>query len=246
MSRATLGWIVLGWVGFVLLPWYGFDRAVVPTIADYFAGRSALIQGLNGAWWLLPILAPLCLALIPVIRPSARTNGTWLVASGLLGLALIILQGFSIGLNGWAIDILEGLLGAPGPSQAGMGYGAALTATAFLITLCHGLAARGWCRGDAFVTSSIGVVIALIIVFVFFPVTTILASAFADNDGNFAPYEFLVKFLDRSIWGLDCLSSDLRCGTPNRSCAPFAAVAIFIEVGSRRPPIRASSRERPR
>ena len=212
MSRATLGWIVLGWVGFALLPWYGFDRNAVPTLADYFVSGSALVHGLKGAWWLLPILAPLCLALIPVIRPSAQANGKWLIASGVLGLALIVLQGFSIGLNGWTMDILKAFFGEPGPSQAGMGYGAALTSTALLIILCHGLAALGWCRGDSFVTSSIGVVIALIIVFVFFPVTTILASAFADNSGNFAPYEFFEKFLDRSIWGLDCLSSDLRCG----------------------------------
>ncbi|MFL5193414.1 MAG: ABC transporter permease [Microvirga sp.] len=212
MSRATLGWIVLGWVGFALLPWYGFDRTAIPTLADYFVSGSALIHGLKGTWWLLPILAPLCLSLVPVIRPSAQPNGSWLIASGLLGLTLIVLQGFSIGLNGWTMDALKGLFGEPGPSQAGMGYGAALTAAAFLIILCHGLAARGWCRGDAFVTSSIGVVIALIFVFVFFPVSTILASAFADNNGNFAPYEFFVKFLDRSIWGVDCLSSGLRCG----------------------------------
>jgi iron(III) transport system permease protein len=212
MSRATLGWIVLGWVGFALLPWYGFDRAAVPILADYFVSGSALIHGLRGAWWLLPILAPLCIALVPIARSSAQRKGSWLVASGLLGLALILLQGFSIGLNGWTADILRSHVGDPGPSQAGMGYGAALTAASFLIVLCHGLAARGWCRGDAFVTSSIGVVIALIVVFVFFPVSTILASAFADNSGNFAPSEFMTKFMDKSIWGLDCLSGDLRCG----------------------------------
>jgi iron(III) transport system permease protein len=212
MSRATLGWIVLGWVGFALLPWYGFDRSAASSIADYFISRSALIHGLSGAWWLLPLLVPLGIALVPVVSPVRASKGTWLIATGLLGLALITLQGFSIGLNGWTVDILNVIFGEPGPRQAGMGYGAALTSTAFLIILCHGLAARGWCRGDAFVTSSIGAVIALIIVFVFFPVTTILASAFADNSGNFAPSEFVVKFLDKSIWGLDCLASDLRCG----------------------------------
>src|SRR5829696_9928301 len=222
MSRATLGWIVLGWVGFALLPWYGFDRTAIPTLADYFVSGSALIHGLKGTWWLLPILAPLCLSLVPVIRPSAQPNGSWLIASGLLGLTLIVLQGFSIGLNGWTMDALKGLFGEPGPSQAGMGYGAALTAAAFLIILCHGLAARGWCRGDAFVTSSIGVVIALIIVFVFFPVSTILASAFADNNGNLAPYEFITKFLEKSFWGLDCLSSKLRCGEARNT--------VFLEL----------------
>ncbi len=212
MSRATLGWIVLSWVGFALLPWYGFERSNAATVADYFVSGSALAHGFRGAWWLLPILVPLGAALVPVIRSSVQDKGKWLVASGLLGLALIVLQGFTIGLNGWTLDVLKSLFGEPGPSQAGMGYGAALTSASFLIILCHGLAARGWCRGDAFVTSSIGVVIALIVVFVFFPVTTILASAFTDNSGNFAPYQFITKFLDRSIWGLDCLSSELRCG----------------------------------
>jgi len=212
MSRATLGWIVLGWVGFALLPWYGFDRTAVPTLTDYIVGGSALVHGLNGAWWLLPILVPLLLSLRPALLPSRTDNSTWLIAAGILGLALVVIQGFTIGLNGWTLDALKALTGDNGPSQSGMGYGAALTATALLIILCHGLAARGWCRGDAFVTSSIGVVVALIIVFVFFPVSTILASAFADNDGHFAPLEFLVKFTDRSIWGLDCLTGDLRCG----------------------------------
>ena len=212
MSRATLGWIVLGWVGYALLPWYGFDGTTSPSLSDYFIGKSALVLGLRSAWWLLPILAPLLMTLRPAAAKSHPSTSNWLVAGGMLGLALIVLQGFTIGLNGWTAEALKALFGAPGPRQAGMGYGAALTSTAFLIILCHGLAARGWCRGDAFVTSSIGVVIALIIVFVFFPVATILASAFADDKGNFAPVAFLGKFVDGSVWGLDCLTGDLRCG----------------------------------
>ncbi|MBZ6078638.1 ABC transporter permease [Microvirga puerhi] len=211
MSRATLGWIVLGWIGYAVLPWYGFDSAVAPTLSEFVLGGSGLVLGMKGAWWLLPIFAPLLMLLRPVMRPEGRL-ADWLTASGILGLALILLQGFSIGLNGWTFGILKALFGEPGPHQAGMGYGAALTATSFLILLCHGLAARGWCRGDAFVTSSIGIVMALIVVFVFFPVSTILASAFGDDKGSFAPILFVMKFTDRSIWGLDCLSSDLRCG----------------------------------
>jgi iron(III) transport system permease protein len=211
MSRATLGWIVLGWVGYVLLPWYGFDRGAAPSLVDYFVGGSGLVRGLTGAWWLLPILVPLLLALRPALAGARSVGSSWLVASGLLGLALVVLQGFLIGLNGWTVDALRAFAD-PGPRQDGMGFGAALTASAFLIILCHGLAARGWCRGDAFVTSSIGVVIALIVIFVFFPVSTILASAFADDSGNFAPLTFLTKFMDQSIWGLDCLTGDLRCG----------------------------------
>jgi iron(III) transport system permease protein len=212
MSRGTIGWIVLGWIGYLLLPWYGFDSAASPSLAAYFFQGSAAVLGLRGAWWLLPIALPLLAALWPVLASKRGNISDWLVWSGAAGLALIVLQGFSVGLNGWNAEILASLFGAPGPRQAGMGYGAALTATSFLLILCHGLAARGWCRGDAFVTSSIGVIIALIFVFVFFPVSTILGSAFADNAGNFAPAEFFAKFLDQSIWGLDCVTSDLRCG----------------------------------
>ncbi|KAB0266004.1 ABC transporter permease [Microvirga brassicacearum] len=212
MARATLGWIVLSWVGFALLPWYGFDSGFAPGLGDYFIGGSGLVLGLKGAWWLLPIVVPLLMTLRPVAPGASASHSDWLVAAGVAGLALIVIQGFTIGLNGWTMDFLKAIFGEPGPRQEGMGYGAALTATAFLIILCHGLAARGWCRGDAFVTSSIGVVIALIAVFVFFPVSTILASAFGDDRGNFAPAQFVVKFFDHSIWGLDCLKGDLRCG----------------------------------
>ena len=212
MSRATLGWIVLGWMGYVLLPWYIFDSASHPLLGDYMFAGSGLAHGIRGAWWLLPILVPLLVALRPTMGSPRGSAGSWLVAAGALGLALMVLQGFTIGLNGWTTEWLKALLGAPGPRQDGMGFGAGLTAVAFLIVLCHGLAAQGWCRGDAFITSSIGLILALIIVFVFFPVSTILASAFADNAGHFAPLEFITKFSDRSIWGLDCLTGDLRCG----------------------------------
>ena len=101
----------LGWVGFALLPWYGFDRSAAPTLADYFVSGSALVHGLAGAWWLLPIVVPLCMAAGAALSGrAADANGTWLVASGLLGLALIVVQGFAIGLNGWTLDILTSLV----------------------------------------------------------------------------------------------------------------------------------------
>ncbi len=53
-----------------------------------------------------------------------------------------------------------------------MGLGAFLTVIALLLLLCHGLAYRGICRGDLFTTSSIGIVVLLIGLFIFFPVST--------------------------------------------------------------------------
>src|SRR6266852_4627321 len=77
-------------------------------------------------------------------------------------------------LRGWNWSVLADLLGTEGPSQAGMGPGAGLVSTAFLMLLCQGLAGRGWCRGDAFIVGAIGVVVALTVIFVLFPVVIIL------------------------------------------------------------------------
>jgi iron(III) transport system permease protein len=211
LPRATLIWVALGWIGYAVLPWYGFDGASFNPFSG--PGASGLAAGLSGRWWLLPPALPLMMAAWAAVPARSGEAGGWLlVAAGLAGLALVLLQGFAIGLNGWIIDGLSALFGSPGPSQRGMGVGAALTAASFLLILCHGLAARGWCRGDAFVVSSIGIIVALIAVFVFFPVSTILASAVQDNAGAFAPGEFVAKVTDRSIWGLDCVTSGLRCG----------------------------------
>ena len=153
-----------------------------------------------------------CWQRCPLVSAQRNRGSDALIAAGLLGLALIIAQGFAVGLNGWNWATLTTLFGTPGPSQNGMGLGAALTSASFLMLLCHGLAARGWCRGDAFVVCAIGSVVALTIVFVFFPVATILASAVKDNSGALAFGEFTARFFDRSIWGLDCIGSNLRCG----------------------------------
>jgi iron(III) transport system permease protein len=211
LSRSTIAWIALAWAAYLLPPWY-IGGSGHPLLSLVNPAASGLMLGASGAVWLLPLAVPLLVAARPLVGPLSRdASGPWLVATGILGLALVALQGFTIGINGWTTGWLTTFLG-PGPSQAGMGLGAALVASAFLLILCHGLAALGWCRGDTFVVSSIGAVVALIAVFVFFPVARVLVSAVQDNAGAFAPGEFLVKFADRSIWGLDCLTSSLRCG----------------------------------
>jgi iron(III) transport system permease protein len=107
-----------------------------------------------------------------------------------------------------------------------MGYGAALTGTSFLMLLCAGLAAQGRCRGDFFTVASIGFVIALIGLFVFYPVLKVLLSAVQDNDGAFAPVLFLQKLFDPAIWGLDCVTGNLRCGVA------WNTVFLAIVVGA--------------
>ncbi|MFL4975415.1 MAG: ABC transporter permease [Microvirga sp.] len=225
VSRAARVWLGLAWGGYAVLPWY-----LVGGLSGYPFGEagSGLALALVGkAWWLLPFLVPLSVATLPLlVRADRETTARWLVLAGLLGLAWLVAEGFAIGHRGWSAAWLADLFGAPGPRQGGMGFGAALVGLAFLMLLCHGLAARAWCRGDVFVVASIALVVALIAIFVFFPVTTILASAFQDKAGGFSPAAFLDKFTETSVWGLDCLTGGLRCGVAWNTL--FLAVVVGI------------------
>jgi iron(III) transport system permease protein len=219
MRKSALLWLVLAALGFAVLPWYmveGADVTSVRWLAGYPAGPagSALFLGLFGSRpWLLPVGLAVIATALPLLwtrdDPRAATALIW---AGLLGLAWMLFEGFSIDHRGWSWPWLASIFGAPGPRQAGMGMGAFLTGFSFLLLICHGLAQRGFCRGDAFTVSSIGLIIGLIALFVFFPIIKILISAFQDNSGNLALGEFVAKTFDRSIWGLDCLTSNLRCG----------------------------------
>ena len=204
-GRAAIFWIAATAAGLLLLPWYAIEGARW--------SAPAVLHGLQGRWWLLALFIPLAVAL--ALRPwrlERERAGTLLIVIGFAGVALMLLQGFlfrhpNITPEGW-------------PTQPGMGYGALLTALGYLMLFCQGLAARGFCRGDAFVVGAIGLVVATIAVFVFFPIFVMLASAF---DGS-----FLGSFFDRSIWGVDCLYSALRCGVAWNT----VILAILVGAGS--------------
>ncbi len=217
MRRNTLIWLAIGWIGFVLVPWHIVDS---DRWIDWFAGypaagpRAALgLVASGAALWLAPIALPLLAVTLSFFAGHSRDRlSRMLVVAGILGLAITFVQGFAIGIGGWSWKFLAALSGTQGPKQAGMGIGAALTAASFLLLMCIGLAGRGWCRGDTFVVGAIGSVVALTIIFVFFPITTILTGAVQNDSGQLALGEFAEKFADRSIWGLDCVYSSLRCG----------------------------------
>ncbi|MGQ0664028.1 MAG: ABC transporter permease [Pseudomonadota bacterium] len=217
MNRTAALWLAVGWAGFAILPWYGIegDGALDPAwLARYpdAATAPALVQGLAwGRWWLLALALPLAVPLAALGAGDPRAPRL-MVLAGLAGLAWLFGQGFVIGHVGWSFGWLAALAGSEGPRQPGMGYGAIAVAAAFLMVLCFGLAAKGFCRGDGFTVGAIGLIVGLITLFVFFPVFTVLTSAVEDNAGHFAPMLFVDKFADRSVWGLDCLTSTLRCG----------------------------------
>jgi len=90
--------------------------------------------------------------------------------------------------------------------------GRRLGAGLFIIILTTGIAVRGAINGDVFVVGSIGFVIALVGMFILYPVLNMLSSALQNNDGVYSLSEFFDKFTDVKIWGLHCLWSGRGCG----------------------------------
>ncbi len=220
MNRNLAVWLGLGWVGFLALPWYAADGGFwtfawlvsgAPVAADF---GSALFQGLlHGRGWLLLTALPLIPAQLLLYRPRSDPRvANRLIISGVIGLALIVGQGFTIGISGWEFPGLEALFGPTALRQAGMGYGALALFTAYSFIVTLGIAGRGAINGDVFVVGAIGLVIGLVTIFVFFPVLRILVSAVQDNDGAFAFSLFVEKIFDDRIWGIGCVTSGVRCG----------------------------------
>lgn len=218
MAPATRLALLIGWIGYALMPWYlveGMGLTDFGWLAGYPLGKagSALALALSGqAPWLLPPGLALVAATLVVGSKDRRRTATVLIAAGALGMLLFFAQAFAIVLKDQGMPAIAALLGGAGAVQRGMGGGAFLTLLSLLLLLCHGLAYRGVCRGDLFTTSSIGIVVMLIGLFIFFPVWIILKSALIEPDGTFAPGAFFARFLDTTIWGLGCINRGTNCG----------------------------------
>jgi iron(III) transport system permease protein len=167
VGNSALFWLLLGWTGFAILPWY-FDDGLLSVPA-----ASGLVLAIaDRRFWLLPLGLPLLLGFVPMMRPHSRAAAAgWLIAIGLAGLVWVGLEGFAIDHRGWSAKWIGDLFGTVGPRQGGVGYGAFLTLLAFLMLLCRGLAARGISGGDAFTASALGLILAMVGLFVFFPVS---------------------------------------------------------------------------
>ena len=225
-------WIIAGWVGFALLPWYGVDDFYSfkwladgwPLDKDYAPAAALVAQGQK--LWLAPMALALIAPLLVLRRPkSDPVFARVLIAAGAFGFAWLVAQGLGIGLRGFNAGWLDALFGPLDDRQFGMGYGALVTATAFLFLLTQGLAAHGAVNGDVFVTSAIAGVVAVVGIFVFFPIAKMLLAAFATDDGGYSVAGFFPKLFDPRIWGLGCLSGG-QCGAAWNSL--FLAILVGV------------------
>ena len=235
MPRAVSLWLLVGVVGAAILPWYALGDGLFSTgwLRAYpdAATGSALYQivAAGRVWLLLPILPLLVVIGMLAMRLPVAQSARLLAWASIAGMALMLLQGFAIIHNGPAPGLI-GLLAPAGAKQAGMGYGALALGTAYLMLLSCALAAQGYCRGDLFVVGSIALVVAMIALFVFFPVLTILASAMQDNQGQWAPALFFDKLFDKSIWGIGCITGGVSCGVAWNTVLLGLAVGLGTTV----------------
>ena len=227
-------WTLVGWAGFAVLPWYAVDDGFFsfawlfdgyPLDEDAAPALFLVAQGLK------PWLAPLgLLLLLPLLAWGRQKSdpffGRLLLFVGAAGLLWLLMQGFGIGLRGWRYTWLTELFGKLDDRQFGMGYGALLTAAAFLFLFTLGIAARGAIGGDVFVVGAIGFVIAVVSLFVFMPILQMLANALLTEDGTFSPFAFVEKLFSDRLWSLGCLTEGSRCGVAWNSL--FLAVLVGI------------------
>ena len=225
-------WIVTGLVSFFVLPWYGVEDFFTfewlidgyPFDTDYAPAAFLLAQGEK--LWLTPLIIPLFAPLL--VLKKRKTDPIYakvLIIAGAAGFAWLIIQGFAIGIRGWNFEWAQALFGDLDDRQYGMGYGGLFVASAFLFLFTQGIAARGAINGDVFVVSSIGGVVVIVTVFVFFPIAKMLTAAFITEDGGYSIAVFVSKFFDDRLWGLGCLGGG-RCGVAWNSL--FLAVLVGL------------------
>jgi iron(III) transport system permease protein len=207
MRRTALLWLLIGLVGWAVLPWYmtggGFWSF------SWLAGlagesRSAVGWALGGRGWLwLPALGFVCAAATLALTRSQLSGARGLLASGAVGLGLLIGEATLVGTR-------FGLFEAENP---GLGAGALVTAAALLFIATTGISGLGKGRGDAFVTGLVGAIVALVVAFVFYPLSFILVRAFELKGGaGFGVTEFFPRFFSSSVWGIGCVTGAGYCG----------------------------------
>ncbi|WP_062207174.1 iron ABC transporter permease [Aureimonas sp. AU12] len=224
--------LALGFAAFLALPFYGIDAGIlsVAWLSDYPATPEtapAVAQvALRGAWWLLPLAATLLVALaLRLARPS-EWRGGWLAVAGGFGIAWLVIEGLSIGYAGWNWGGWEAMLGPLADGQPPFGIGGLALAVSFLLLLAFGLAERGMLRGDAFVLSAIVLLLALVVTFVLYPISSLMIGALQGFDGSFDATSFVRNIQDPQIWSLACLTGGGNCGLAWRTV--FLALATGL------------------
>ncbi|MCX7322899.1 MAG: iron ABC transporter permease [Hyphomicrobiales bacterium] len=173
-------------IAFLVLPWAFVDDM-----------RSGVAWVLDGRWPIvLPVLAALACGVLG--RRGAET-GQARTGAAAFGLAALLLYGFMPGLF-------------DGRPALAMGVGAAITSAALIVHLARGFAACGAFKADRWVATTTVSILATVLLFVFFPVAKVLASAFLDKTGALDLGLTATRLAAPDIWSLACLTANASCG----------------------------------
>lgn len=215
--RAPAAWWLLGLSSFVALPWYlPQDLSWWQALPAVFGGGDSA-AGVVQAWrhgrpWLWVVALALLMAGVALRWRTGRAQGRALVLAAGLGLAGVLVAGFTIGAKGWSFGALEQVFGPAPGNQLGIGLGGAATLLALLMLFGTGLARLGAFRGDLFVACAVVLCSALLLLFVALPVGQALAGAWLDDAGQLSSTAWIDRIAAERVWGLGCLAGGVRCG----------------------------------
>ncbi|MBI2771462.1 MAG: iron ABC transporter permease [Burkholderiales bacterium] len=198
-NRAAQAWLALGVAGLLLLPWFAapdvaWAQLLQRLLADTVAGNALFQAFAGGKPWLLAAPLGLAIAGAGLSRPPGRAQTRLLLAGGGVAVAGLALAGFAF------------------HGQPGMGAGAALTLVAGLMLLAIGLARNGAFRGDLFVAGSVVGCGTLLLLFIAWPMSRAMWSAFTGEDGGVSLPALWQRIGNERIWGIDCLAGGAHCG----------------------------------
>ncbi len=204
-------WLLLGLIGYAFLPWYmANDNLFEWGHLAPFSGEnpSAIGWVTQERVWLLVPLVGFAIAAVGLSRRFDHSKtARFLVVGGAVGLVLTAVQGLLIVGKGSFLPFFEG------STQSGMGVGAFLTSSGLLFILTTGISGLGHGRGDAFITGLVGAIVALVAVFVFYPMFFVLIRAFELRGGaGLGILEFFPRFFSADIWSATCLTGQAYCG----------------------------------
>ena len=220
MTRASplaQGWLGVGAFGSIAVPWYALQDSVLGSNwLRAFAAKEnapALLQiALHGRSWLAPLAVLLVAGFAGTTLTGRLQRARVMTLVGALGFLYLLAQGFALGPRGLSHAWLVALIGPIGAAQSGLGLGAALVASAFAMLFASGIAEHGAFRGDAFVACCAVAVSALIALFTFYPVATIVAQALQDAQGALSVDAFVNRVTTAKIWSLGCITGTTGCG----------------------------------
>ena len=216
--NVVAAWLAAGVAGWLVLPWYALPDAFVWStgLATLWSAQDtapAIVQATRaGRVWLWgPLLGLVAVALSMRIR-DRRQQALLLTWGAALGVAALLIAGFTIGIKGWSIGILKTTLPPLATGQYGIGYGGLLTLVSLLMLTGIGLGRLGYFRGDGFTACAVIGCSALLLLFIGFPVFKALVSAFQDDTGRWSASAAVERLWNEKIWGLGCVIGDTRCG----------------------------------